>query len=106
MFRFSNFGEDYGVEVFMNKTEFVDLLSKKTKMPKTKCELFLNEFKLMILEVCSKGEDVTLRNFGKFSLQEKKARRFLNPQTKRYYVCKPKKIINFKGFRNFKYAMN
>ncbi len=90
----------------MNKTELVTMMSKKTQLPKTKCELFLNEFKQVILEVCSKGDDVNLRNFGKFSMQEKRARRFLNPQTKKYYICKAKKMINFKGYRNFKYAVN
>lgn len=94
------------VEVVMNKTELVTMMSKKTQIPKTKCELFLNEFKQVILEVCSKGDDVNLRNFGKFSMQEKRARRFLNPQTKKYYICKAKKMINFKGYRNFKYAVN
>lgn len=90
----------------MNKTELVTMMSKKTQLPKTKCELFLNEFKQVILEVCSKGDDVNLRNFGKFSMQEKRARKFLNPQTKKYYICKAKKMINFKGYRNFKYAVN
>lgn len=94
------------VEVVMNKTELVTMMSKKTQIPKTKCELFLNEFKQVILEVCSKGDDVNLRNFGKFSMQEKRARRFLNPQTKKYYICKAKKMINFKGYRNFKYAVS
>lgn len=94
------------VEVVMNKTELVTMMSKKTQLPKTKCELFLNEFKQVILEVCSKGDDVNLRNFGKFSMQEKRERRFLNPQTKKYYICKAKKMINFKGYRNFKYAVN
>lgn len=94
------------VEVVMNKTELVTMMSKKTQLPKTKCELFLNEFKQVILEVCSKGDDVNLRNFGKFSMQEKGERRFLNPQTKKYYICKAKKMINFKGYRNFKYAVN
>ena len=94
------------VEVVMNKTELVTMMSKKTQLPKTKCELFLNEFKQVILDVCSKGDDVNLRNFGKFSMQEKRARRFLNPQTKKYYICKAKKMINFKGYRNFKYAVN
>jgi DNA-binding protein HU-beta len=94
------------VEVVMNKTELVTMMSKKTQLPKTKCELFLNEFKQVILEVCSKGDDVNLRNFGKFSMQEKRARKFLNPQTKKYYICKAKKMINFKGYRNFKYAVN
>lgn len=87
----------------MNKTEFVSLMAKRTEMSKTKCELFLNQFKATILEVCCKGEEISLRDFGKFSLQEKKARKFLNPQTKRYYMSSPKKMISFKGFKNFVY---
>ncbi len=87
----------------MNKTEFVSLMAKKTNLSKAKCDLFLSQFKDAILEVCCKGEEISLRNFGKFSLQEKGARKFLNPQTKRYYICAPKKMIAFKGFKNFKY---
>lgn len=90
----------------MNKTEVVDLMAKKTKISKAKCNLFLDEFKALILEVCSKGEHIHLRNFGKFSMQERQARKFLNPQTKRYYICAPKKVIDFKGYKNFKNAIN
>ena len=89
----------------MNKTEFVSLMSRRTNLSKNKCDLFLSEFKEAILEVCCKGEDINLRNFGKFSLQEKKARKFLNPQTKRYYIAAPKKMISFKAFKNFKYSV-
>lgn len=89
----------------MNKTEFVSLMSKRTNLSKNKCDLFLTQFKEAILEVCCKGEEINLRNFGKFSMQEKKARKFINPQTKRYYVVSPKKMIAFKGYKNFKYAV-
>lgn len=90
----------------MNKSQFVEILAKRTNLSKSKCNQFIDEFKATILEVCSKGEVVKLRNFGKFSLQEKKMRKFINPQTKRYYFCKPKKIVSFKSFDNFKYAVN
>lgn len=90
----------------MNKTEFVEVLAKRTKMSKSKCTNLLDEMRLAILDICSKGEEVSIRNFGKFSLQEKKSRKFLNPQTKRYYFCKPKKVVSFKGFDNFKYGVN
>ena len=88
----------------MNKIEFVNLMSQRTNMPKTKCNNFLDEMKAAIIEICTKGEKVNIRNFGKFSMQERKARKFLNPQTKRYYMCKAKRMINFKGYNNFKYA--
>ncbi len=89
----------------MNKSEFSEILSKKTKLSKEKCELFLTQMKDCLLEVCSKGEDVSIRNFGRFSLQEKARRRYLNPQTKRIYEVEPKKYINFKGFKSFKYGV-
>jgi DNA-binding protein HU-beta len=90
----------------MNRSQFVEILAKRTNLPKNKCNLVLEELRNSILEICSKGEPVSIRNFGKFSLQERKSRRLLNPQTKRYYFCKPKKILLFKGFDNFKYAVN
>lgn len=89
----------------MNKAELVDFLSNKTQMPKRKCDAFLNEFKSAILEVCSKGGRINIRNFGKFEMQERKSRKIINPQTKRFYFCKPRKIINFKGYDNFRYAI-
>lgn len=85
----------------MNRSEFVDILSKRTQISKNRCNIFLKEFRDVILEVCCKGEQVALRDFGKFSMQEKKARKFINPQTKRYYISPAKKIINFKGYKNF-----
>lgn len=90
----------------MNKSEFVEILAKRTNLSKSKCSLVIEEMRSAILEVCSKGEQVSIRNFGKFSLQEKGERKFLNPQTKRYYFCKPKKVVSFKSFDNFKYAIS
>ncbi len=83
----------------------LSVLAKKTELSKNKCEKVIDEFKKLILEVCEKGDELCLRNFGKFRLEEKKERRFLNPQTKRYYMTKPKKVINFRGYKNFKYAV-
>ena len=88
----------------MNKQEMMATLAKKTNLSKEKCEKVIDEFKKVILEVCGKGEEVNIRNFGRFKLQETKERKFTNPQTKRYYVSKPKKMIAFKSYKNFKYA--
>lgn len=90
----------------MNKSEFIDLLSQKSNISKTRCAQFLEDFKSTILQVCCQGEDVCIRNFGKFSLSERRARKYLNPQTKRYYICPPKKMITFKGYKNFIYKIS
>ena len=52
----------------MNKQEMISVLSKKTAISKEKCEKVIDEFKNLILEVCKKGEEVSLRNFGKFKM--------------------------------------
>lgn len=88
----------------MNKQEVMTVLAKRTNLSKRNCEKVFDEFKNLILEACKKGEEICLRNFGSFKMLETKERRFMNPQTKRYYVCKPKKVIQFKGYKNFKYA--
>ena len=85
----------------MNKQEFVEILAKRTNLSKAKCDLFLSTFKDTILEVCSKGGEIALRDFGKFSMKERKARKYLNPQTKRFYVAPPKRSIAFKSFGKF-----
>ena len=90
----------------MNKIELIKLMSKKTDLSVKKCDVFLKELKETILDICKRGDSLNIRNFGKFSLQERKARKFLNPQTKRYYFCRAKRLINFKSYDNFKYALN
>lgn len=89
----------------MNKTELVTLVARKTKISKNKCENVLNEFKNTIIEVLKKGEAVSLRNFGKFKVVETKARKCINPVTKRVYMSKPKKVTTFKSFNSFKLAV-
>ena len=89
----------------MNKTELVTLVARKTKISKNKCKNVLNEFKNTIIEVLKKGEAVSLRNFGKFKVVETKARKCINPVTKRVYMSKPKKVTTFKSFNSFKLAV-
>ncbi len=90
----------------MNKQELVAVLSKKTNLPKTKCDLFLNTFKDTILEVCNKGGEIVLRDFGKFTLKERNPRKYLNPQTKRYYMASSKRFVSFKSFASLAKGLN
>ena len=89
----------------MNKTEFINLLSKRVELSKSKCEKVLDEIQHSIIEVLNKGDEVSIRNFGKFKVVERKERKCINPVTKRFYVAKPKKITVFQGFKNFKYCL-
>lgn len=80
----------------MNKNEVVSVLSQRTKVSKASCERVLDEFKRLIFEECNKGEQIKMRNFGLFRLKENKARKFINPQTHRYYFSTPKRYVVFK----------
>ena len=80
----------------MNKNEVVSVLSQRTNLSKARCEQVLKEFRNLIFEECNKGEEVRMRNFGLFKLKESKARKFINPQTHRYYISNPKRQVVFK----------
>lgn len=89
----------------MNKNDLIINMSKRVHLSKSKCEQFMNEFYSLIVDALKKGDEITIRNFGKFKVSETKQRKCINPQTKRYYICKPKKVISFKCFKNFKFAV-
>lgn len=86
----------------MNKTELIEVISKRTALSKAKCGEVFNEFKRTLVEVLSKGEEVSIKDFGRFRVTETKERKCINPITKRFYIVKPKKITTFKSYKNFK----
>lgn len=84
----------------MNKTEFVDLLCKKSGIKKNDCDIILETAKNIILDVCSKGGEIVFRGFGKVKSKNRDSHRCINPQTKRVYYSKSKKFVFFKGTKN------
>ncbi len=90
----------------MNKKEFVEILAKKLDLSKNKCESVLSEIKSTIVDALKKGEEVSLKNFGKFKIVERKSRKCINPITKKHYYSKPKKVTRFEGYGEFKYIFN
>jgi integration host factor subunit alpha len=52
-------------------------------------------FKIM-KDSLSKGEDLLISGFGKFSVRQKKARRGRNPQTKESIILSARKVLVFK----------
>lgn len=45
----------------------------------------------------SRGEDLLISGFGKFSVRQKRARRGRNPQTKKHITLAPRKVLVFKA---------
>ena len=84
----------------MNKTEFVELLCKRTGIKKNDCVIILRHAKNIIEDVCEKGGEIVFRGFGKIKSKSMTSHRCINPQTKRFYYSKSKKIVYFKGVKN------
>ena len=57
------------------KSQIIKELVKQTGLPKKQVEAVLNEYLLTIREVVSNGESFNWRNFGTFSLKERKPRK-------------------------------
>ena len=53
-------------------------------------------FKIM-KDTLSRGEDLLISGFGKFSVRQKKARRGRNPQTKESLIIASRKVVVFKA---------
>jgi integration host factor subunit alpha len=58
-----------------------------------------------ISETLIKGESVTLCNFGKFVIVEKKGRKGRNPRTGDFALVKPRKVVSFRASKYLKAAV-
>jgi integration host factor subunit alpha len=55
-----------------------------------------------ISDTLIKGESVTLCNFGKFVIVEKKERKGRNPRTGDFALVKPRKVVSFRASKYLK----
>jgi DNA-binding protein HU-beta len=65
----------------MNRSDLVRLVSRKRQLPQPQIETMLDLFLETILETLTSGESVSIRNFGKFEVRERKATVRKNPMT-------------------------
>ena len=74
--------------------ELVDALAKKASITKKDAEA-LDAFVDVVSETLSKGEEVKLVGFGTFKVQERAARKGVNPQTGKPLKIPAKKVPKF-----------
>ena len=80
----------------MNKNQFINYLSKRLNTTIKNTQKYLNETKLLIIDILQKGEKLCLRDFGNFALVEKNERIYFNPQTHGKILVPAKKMIVFR----------
>ena len=89
----------------MTKQDLVDALVKKTGSSKRAAEENLNVVLEEITKALSKGKDVVLTGFGKFSVRRRKAREGRNPKTGESIRIPAMKVPKFKAGKGLKDAV-
>ena len=90
----------------MNKAELIDAVAEAKDLSKAEAEKATNAVLDSIIDVLSKGDQVTLVGFGTFSVRDRAARAGRNPQTGETIQIKASKSPGFKAGKAFKDAVN
>ena len=85
----------------MNKGELVEEVSGKTGLTKKASREAIDTTTSVITDVLARGEKVTLVGFGTFQLMERKARRGVNPQTRKTIQIPARKVPKFMSGKGF-----
>lgn len=80
----------------MTKPELVSAIAEKAGVTKKVAAATLEAFMETVKEALSKGEKVALVGFGTFEVRERKARKGINPQTKKVIHIPAKKVPAFR----------
>lgn len=86
----------------MNKAQFIELLSQKTKTSKNQSEEIFNAALDIIQKQVSKGEEIKLVGFGTFLATKRKPRTGRNPKTGETVEIPGMKVPKFKPGKEFK----
>ncbi len=86
----------------MNKNEFISQVNNKTGLTKKDCKMCLDSIIEVIKDALKNGDSVTLSNFGKFKVNEVKAKPMYSFQTGKTYISEQRKTPVFKASDNLK----
>jgi len=84
----------------MNKAELVEAVSDKTGITKKQAGNVIDAITDTVKETLSKGERITLVDFGTFQVRQRKAREGRNPRTGKKLEIPAKKVPKFKAGKN------
>ena len=90
----------------MRKIDIINLVSDDTGLSKVKAEEAVDAVIDAVRESLARGESVTLRRFGSFSVREKNARVGRNPRTGLEAPISARRVVSFKAGRHFRDAVN
>ena len=90
----------------MTKSELIELVSDKAKLPKGKAEQIVNCVFDSMIEALRKGEGIEIRGFGSFTVREYKPYEGRNPRTGSPVHVMPKRLPFFKVGKELRERVN
>jgi integration host factor subunit beta len=90
----------------MTKSELIEAISERTKLPKGKAELIVNCIFDAMVEALKKGEGIEIRGFGSFTVREYKSYEGRNPRTGKPVHVQPKRLPFFKVGKELRERVN
>lgn len=90
----------------MRKSDIVLSMAEELDLTQVKAEQVFDAIIDEIKAALSRGETVTLRRFGVFSVRAKDTRVGRNPKTGEIAEIKARRVVRFKPGSNFKDAVN
>ena len=89
----------------MNKTELVERIAEETDAPKSEAQKYLDAFEEVVTSALKSGGEVQITGFGKFYVQERKAREGRNPQTGEKMKIAASKVPTFSAGNSLKESL-
>jgi len=89
----------------MNKSELIKAIAEKASISQADAQKALDAFLGTVQTSLQQGESVQLVGFGSFKVTERKARKGINPQTKKEITIAASKVPKFIPGKEFKSAV-
>jgi integration host factor subunit beta len=90
----------------LTKSELIELISNKIKLPKGKAEQLVNCIFDAMVDALKAGEGIEIRGFGSFTVREYKAYEGRNPRTGAPVPVAPKRLPFFKVGKELRERVN
>jgi len=90
----------------ITKSELIELISDRRKLPKGKAEQIVNSIFDSMIETLKRGDGIEIRGFGSFTVRDYKPYAGRNPRTGVTVQVKPKKLPFFKVGKELREKIN
>lgn len=80
----------------LTKTNITETIEQELNLSRSDAYNIVEEFLEIIKETIENGEDLMISGFGKFCVNEKKARKGRNPATNEEMILPPRRVVTFK----------